>query len=59
MVDEIDAGGVAEKGDLQVGDTILDINQRDITGMNHEDIFYMIENSGTSVTLHVRRSGNI
>ena len=53
-------GGQAEKqGGLQVGDKILDINQRNITGMNHEDIGDMIRNSGSSVALRIRRAGNI
>ena len=61
MIAKIIVGGQAEKqGDLQVGDKILYINQRDITGMNGEDIADMFRNSGASVALRIgRRAGNI
>ena len=60
MIDTIVVGGQAEKqGDLQIGDKILDINERKITGMDQEDIIDMIRNSGASIALRIRKAGNI
>ena len=57
-ITSITVGGQAERdGGIHVGDEILAINHREITGT--DDIGSIIQNSGQFMTLTVRRAGNI
>ncbi len=53
-------GGQAEtQGNLQVGDTIMEIDQKSTTRLTTRDFYKLLENMGASVTLRVMRAGNI
>ncbi|KAJ2938868.1 hypothetical protein O0L34_g18497 [Tuta absoluta] len=52
-LDDVDAGGVADRAGLKKGDFLVAINGEDVSAASHERVVDMIRNSGALVSLTV------
>ncbi|XP_048481169.1 SH3 and multiple ankyrin repeat domains protein 3 isoform X3 [Plutella xylostella] len=64
-LDDVDAGGVADRAGLRKGDFLLQINGEDVSAASHEQVVEMIRNSGALVSMtvvslqHIIGNGNV
>ncbi|XP_045492786.1 protein shank isoform X2 [Colias croceus] len=52
-LDDVDAGGVADRAGLRKGDFLLAINGEDVSGASHEHVVELIRSSGALVSMTV------
>ncbi|KAL4704109.1 hypothetical protein ACJJTC_016367 [Scirpophaga incertulas] len=52
-LDDVDAGGVADRAGLRKGDFLVAINGEDVTAASHEHVVELIRNSGSLVAMTV------
>ncbi|XP_038213766.1 SH3 and multiple ankyrin repeat domains protein 3 isoform X2 [Zerene cesonia] len=52
-LDDVDAGGVADRAGLRKGDFLIAINGEDVSGASHEHVVELIRSSGALVSMTV------